>query len=242
MADERIRSIVPMFGGATQYVKTVDAILKYVDEVQPTTDGLVGWHRGTFDRVSKRDSILRRVRYLWNAGLLTEQADHWRLSENGREYIANHDRELLARIMLERNVALRSLLHYLTAGPMTIKEIDEQQRETHNNLNRSPGELDMSKQRANWLRSLGYVKRDGDAYRLTDEGRQFTEQILTEWSASPSEQDDEPSITAHTYETTTQARYIDPEFRQAVLRRYDATCPISKVDHEGLLDVAHVLS
>lgn len=56
---ERLRSIVPMFGGATSYVDTLDAILAYVTSREPTTDELVGWHRGTFDRVSSRDSIIQ---------------------------------------------------------------------------------------------------------------------------------------------------------------------------------------
>lgn len=37
-------------------------------------------------------------------------------------------------------------------------------------------------------------------------------------------------------------RSFDPEFRATVLSRHDRTCPISGVDHPGLLDVAHVLS
>ncbi len=38
------------------------------------------------------------------------------------------------------------------------------------------------------------------------------------------------------------ARVVDPDFRATVLSRHDQTCPISGVDHPGLLDVAHVLS
>ncbi|MDS0301177.1 HNH endonuclease, partial [Halogeometricum sp. S1BR25-6] len=48
-------------------------------------------------------------------------------------------------------------------------------------------------------------------------------------------------LTASTYETVSYARAVDPEFRATVLSRYGATCPISGVDHAGLLDVAHVL-
>lgn len=47
---------------------------------------------------------------------------------------------------------------------------------------------------------------------------------------------------AGTYEATVQARSVDPEFRATVLSRHGRTCPISGVDHPGLLDVAHVLS
>jgi putative restriction endonuclease len=48
-------------------------------------------------------------------------------------------------------------------------------------------------------------------------------------------------VTAATYETTVVARSVDPEFRATVLSRHDGTCPVSRVDHPALLDVAHVL-
>ena len=41
MAPDRLRSIVPMFGGATRYVDTLDAILEFVASHHPTTDELV---------------------------------------------------------------------------------------------------------------------------------------------------------------------------------------------------------
>lgn len=48
-------------------------------------------------------------------------------------------------------------------------------------------------------------------------------------------------MSAGVSETTVQARAVDPEFRVTVLSRYDQRCPVSGVDHPGLLDVAHVL-
>jgi putative restriction endonuclease len=49
-------------------------------------------------------------------------------------------------------------------------------------------------------------------------------------------------MSAGVYEATVQARAVDPEFRVTVLSRYDQRCPVSGVDHPGLLDIAHVLS
>ena len=72
----RLRSIVPMFGGGAKYVETLDAILAFIEEHQPTTDELVGWHRGSFPNVSSRDSIMRRVSYLQQVGFLSQANDH----------------------------------------------------------------------------------------------------------------------------------------------------------------------
>ena len=155
MPPERIRSIVPMFGGATQYVETLHAILAFVESHQPTKDELVGWHRGSFANVSSRDSILRRVRYLQQVGFLEQENDYWRVGDAGREYLEKGDVEALLRIMCDRNVGLRSLLYALVAGPMTIAEVSEQQLETHPELGWSQGETDMAKQRVNWLAEHG---------------------------------------------------------------------------------------
>ncbi len=70
MPPDRLRSIVPMLGGGTRYVDTLDAIIEFVDTHNPTTDELVGWHRGTFTNVSSGDSIMRRVSYLQQVGFL----------------------------------------------------------------------------------------------------------------------------------------------------------------------------
>lgn len=243
MTSNRLRSIVPMFGGSTQYVETVDAILDFIEEHQPTTDELVGWHRGSFANVSSRESIMRRISYLEQVGFLRQMNDHWRLDDAGREYIEQGDMATLLGIMCSRNIGLRSLMYSLIAGPMTLAEVSEQQLDTHPELGWSRGQTDMAKQRVNWLRSMGLVKKQGDEYALTDDGLQFVERAVKEWADSdqiPLESD--AGMGAETYEATVHARSVDPEFRATVLSRHDRTCPISGVDHPGLLDVAHVLS
>ncbi|HET7324398.1 MAG TPA: HNH endonuclease, partial [Halococcus sp.] len=50
-----------------------------------------------------------------------------------------------------------------------------------------------------------------------------------------------PEYTAETYKTTVDARSLPAAFRIDVLDQYDHTCPVSGVDHDRLLDVAHIL-
>jgi len=243
MPPDRLGSIVPMFGGGTQYVETLKTILEFVEAHQPTTDELIGWHRGSFPNVSSRDSIMRRVSYLQQVGFLHRTNDHWELGDAGRKYVEQDDMATLLRIMCDRNVGLRSLLYALVAGPMTLAEVSEQQLNTHPELGWSRGETDMAKQRVNWLRSMELVKKRSEGYALTDDGLQFVESAVEEWADSdwtPSLND--AGMPTGTYETTVHARSVDPEFRAAVLSVHDQTCPISGVDHPGLLDVAHVLS
>ena len=243
MPPDRLRSIVPMFGGATRYVETLDALVSFVEAHGPTTDELVGWHRGQFANVSSRDSIMRRVSYLQQVGFIEQVGEQWRLGDAGREYIQNGDTETLLRIMCDRNVGLRSLLYALSAGPMTIAEVSHQQLDTHPELGWSRGETDMAKQRTNWLRSMGLVEKRGDEYALTEDGLRFVEGAVVEWADSEwMSTPREGEMVAGTYATTSHARAVDPEFRATVISRHDRECPVSGVDHPGLLDVAHVLS
>lgn len=228
-----------MFGGGDRYVETLDMILEYVQTNQPTTDELIGWHRGAFENVSSRDSIMRRVSYLEQVGFFGRVDDEWVLGEAGHEYATEFDTATLLRLMCDRNVGLRSLLYALSVAPMTIEEISDQQLETHPELGWCRGETDMAFQRANWLRSMGLVQTDGEGYALTEEGRRFVEDAVEmEWM--PPEPDE--TLSATTYETVAHARAMDPEFRVTVLSQYDRACPISGVDHPGLLDVAHIRS
>jgi len=242
MPPDRLRSIVPMFGGGTQYVDTLNQVLEFVEAHHPTTDELVGWHRGSFTNVSSRDSIMRRVSYLEQVGFLRSEDDLWSLGRAGQEYVRNQKTSTLLRIMCNRNIGLRSLLYALSAAPMTIEGISEQQLDTHPELGWSRGETDMAKQRANWLRSMGLVRKSGTEYELADDGRRFVEDAVEEWAGTEMTAETDDGTTAAAYETVTYARAIDPEFRATVLSRFDETCPVSGVDHPELVDVAHVLS
>lgn len=233
-----------MFGGATNYVETLDAILTFVTSHRPTTDELVGWHRGMFEQVSSRESIQRRIDYLEDVGFIEQDNQGWTLGPEGQEYVPERSTETLLDIMCRRNVGLRSLLYALSVGPMTIEEISRQQLDTHPELGWNPENMDMAAQRANWLRSLGLVEKDGAIFELTDEGHRFTTDAVEAWANTPpsSPSPGAEPMAAGTYEITVQARSVDPEFRATVLSWYDASCPVSGVDHPALLDVAHVLS
>ena len=242
MPTDRLRSIVPMFGGATSYVDTLDEILEFVETHYPKTDELVGWHRGTFANVSSRDSIMRRVSYLKQVGFLEQTTDGWELGNLGREYRQDRDIATLLRIMCERNVGLRSLLYALSATPMTLVEISNQQLDAHPELGWSREQTDMATQRVNWLRSMRLIEKHDSEYSLTSEGRQFVESAVENWAGTDPSTQPQDHVSAGTYETTIHARMVDPEFRATVLARHNKTCPVSGVDHPGLLDVAHVLS
>lgn len=79
---------------------------------------------------------------------------------------------------------------------------------------------------------LEFLDRDG-TYRILD--------LDYEANGATTDGETDHQYEARTYETAVQARSMPVAFREAALEWYGSRCPVSGVDHEGLLDVAHVL-
>lgn len=95
------------------------------------------------------------------------------------------------------------------------------------------------------LRQILQQLRDRDELTFLGSGVYRIESLDTDAKTDTETIEDEPDspeYTAETYETTVTARSLPAAFRIGVLDRYDHTCPVSGVDHDRLLDVAHILS
>lgn len=90
-------------------------------------------------------------------------------------------------------------------------------------------------------RVLQELRDRGELDFLDHEGTYRILDLDYEGGKVAEERDTDHEYEARTYETTVQARSLPVAFRDAALSWYDSRCPISGVDHEGLLDVAHVL-
>lgn len=82
-------------------------------------------------------------------------------------------------------------------------------------------------------------------YRILDLDVEDAEATAGREAGSRWKPESEPSgkraYSAREYETTVGARSMPAAFREYVLDRYGHRCPVSGVDHDALLDVAHVL-
>ncbi|GAA0266684.1 HNH endonuclease [Halobacterium noricense] len=88
---------------------------------------------------------------------------------------------------------------------------------------------------------IAFVDGDG-TYRIL-ELDDAAEPVGADGPGGSADSDDDGwAYEAREYETAVGARSLPTAFREAVLARYDAMCPVSGVDHPRLLDVAHVLS
>lgn len=83
--------------------------------------------------------------------------------------------------------------------------------------------------------------RDRDELEFLGRGTYRILDLDLDPDATTADNPSDHSYEARTYETTVQARSMPAAFRDAALAWYDSQCPVSGVDHAGLLDVAHVL-
>lgn len=90
-------------------------------------------------------------------------------------------------------------------------------------------------------RVLQELRDRGELEFLDHEGTYRILNLDEDATASASDVDPTQQYEARTYETTVQGRSLPVAFRDAALAWYGSRCPVSGVDREGLLDVAHVL-
>lgn len=107
--------------------------------------------------------------------------------------------------------------------------------------NRTPGQkFSQVMQQLRDRDEVEFVDERG-TYRILDLSDDRAERGPTGPEYAVKEYDPLSGVTADEYETTASARSMPAAFRDAILHRYDRTCPVSGVDHDALLDVAHVL-
>lgn len=81
MPRKRLGRILSRFGGATSYQEKVDEVFEFVNDHRPTTDELVGWHRGTFAQENIAIEVTRWDRQEYReafqeAGLFVAERDN----------------------------------------------------------------------------------------------------------------------------------------------------------------------
>ena len=98
--------------------------------------------------------------------------------------------------------------------------------------NRTPGQK--------FSQVMQQLKRRGEVEFIDNDG---TYRILSlDFDpAGEAANSEESTYHASEYETTVGARSMPAAFRDAILNRYAHACPVSGVDHDCLLDVAHIL-
>ena len=158
----QINIAMPLYGGATAYMDTLEQVLEFVEIATPAEDKLVQWFKTNFPNVSSDDSIIRRVRFLQSLQFIVKEDDAFVLGPAGRRVQATSAPDTLYNILRVRITGFGDILEYLCQGQVEITTLIESLDQDY----------DQVKWKINWLQSIGFANQvEGDSYTATDAGR-----------------------------------------------------------------------
>ncbi len=155
----------PLPGGRTSYRISLDTILTYVRESQPSQEEAARWMISTFSRVKAPGVVRGYFRVPRVLGLLSLSRNHHFLTPLGEEYLDNPSDATIARLLLERIAGVEEIYGLLGESPKIVREL-------HQSL-KTLGVLDVQTDaqivwRLNWLYSVGIAEPvNQDLWQLT---------------------------------------------------------------------------
>ena len=160
----RSKWLWPLPGGRTQYKKTLDAILHFIDKREPTMDEASSWMIAHFSRVNAKGVVPGFLRVPAVLGLSIRSREKYFITPLGREYLEDPKDKVIARLLYERIAGIEQIRDLLSASEYSITELREA-------LN-ADGTLSVSTDaqitwRVNWMYSVGWVQpATGDLWKL----------------------------------------------------------------------------
>jgi hypothetical protein len=164
----------PLPGGVEQYFDTLVALLRYIRNNTVTPDDLSKWMFDTFPNASGQIAVNGYISVLGRHGLWLQQDNQIRLTPEGTAVVTKAEsapgdaRRMVIEIKYRDFLGYDVLFKLLGEGPQGLDDIHEHLKEALAVDWKSKNQTTF---RVNWLRSLGYVEKEGKEYRLTEDGK-----------------------------------------------------------------------
>lgn len=179
---QKYASDYPLPGGVDRYFETLLRLLRHAQETPCDHDALVSWIADAFANTSQSTAISMYISSVARMGLWTAKDRLFRLTPEGIAIVEQAQtsepdaKRAVIEIKLRDVEGYDVLLLHLAEADRKFDELDE-------NLKRSLGVEWKSKNqtmfRVNWLRSLGYARKSGRKYAITEAGRMLSQGIST---------------------------------------------------------------
>lgn len=172
-SSNKYASEYPLPGGVEQYFDTLVALLRYIRDNNVAPDDLSKWMFDTFPNASGQIAVNGYIATLSRLGLWLQQDNSIRLTPEGTTVVTTADSNSAEAQRIVIKIKHRDFMGYdvlfklLGEGPRSLDCIHEHLKEA---LAVDWKSKNQTAFRVNWLRSLGYVAKDGKEYRLTDAG------------------------------------------------------------------------
>ncbi len=171
---EKFASEYPLPGGVDQYFETLIALLKHVGDKTLAHDAVMDFVFETYAQTKGSTAVGIYLGYIGRMGFWQIKDAQVRLTPEGSKLIerAEADSESAKRAVLEvkrQNIAgYDEIFTLLKDKNLSMDEVDAQLKSAIGAEWKSRNQTSF---RLSWLRSLGFLEREGREYRLTPAGR-----------------------------------------------------------------------
>jgi hypothetical protein len=180
MPKEQYASEFPLPGGVEQYYQTLVSMLKAIRDGHNTAEKMNVWIRQHFEAARGDTAIAGYLNTLQRQGFWRSEDGSFIPSKLSLDILeANENKASEARhVVFETKhqviAGYEEMLRFLDGGPKAFDEVD---RSLQQALGVSWQSKNQTMFRLNWLRSLGYVQKDGQRYMLTAVGGETAKRI-----------------------------------------------------------------
>ena len=166
-------SDLPLPGGVEQYFDTLTTLLRRVNETPMKQEQLAETISEVCPNARKSTAIGMYISLISRMGFWSSKEDVFKPTPEGHALLEKADCDPSAAKLAILETKIRDVSGYdtvfgtLQKGPATFDVVDS---ELKTKLNVDWKSKNQTMFRLNWLRSLGYVVREGHDYKLTDAG------------------------------------------------------------------------
>jgi len=179
--DGKYASDYPLPGGVEQYFDTLIALLRQVGDKTVQQDELINWMTATFPGTKGATACSMYLASVSRGGLWSIKDGEVHLTTEGSKLIeqADENKGTARRIVWDQKLCriagYDDIVLFMATGSQTLDDVDVHLKGAIDAVWKSKNQTTF---RLNWLRSLGYVKKDGQRYGLTKDGTSLAEELL----------------------------------------------------------------
>jgi putative restriction endonuclease len=243
MSDDRRMTTDRFYGGVTNRLQNLQAMLKFVRDENPSRDDLTEWVMNN-TRANSADAVSHHLTFLDAVDVFHLSADECELKNYGEQWLQSRDPITLYEALNSGVKGFNVIVESLQDEPMTdenimnllVQEFDEAEMSTSGPAARH----------REWLQVLGFVDREDGVNRLTSAGHELLtkDSLGGDIEADSNVQEEiteirravksEPQLTETDTEFTKNRRRVrDAAFTELVRDTYDYQCAVCGSSRES---------
>ncbi|MFC6964951.1 HNH endonuclease [Halocatena marina] len=158
------------YGGVSDRLRNLRAMLEYVRAEHPSRDQLCEWVISN-TKANSRDAVNHHLPFLDGIELIELSNQRCSVAEYGQKWLQNQDSETIFEALASGVVGFNTILEALHDGSMTDEDIMDLLVAEFEDINMESSGV--AARHREWLQVLGYVERSDRINCLTEKGREL---------------------------------------------------------------------